>query len=117
MPVQYHVNHHHTSPPSTDQFFKDDTTKENFPTAPLNDDSWLEDQTPDGQLCTHDASQPNHLCHYPCPCANLDFTWKLPPSLTLAADELEYDIMDLMDTDLEDIIREYREVTQLHISM
>ena len=35
-------------------------------------------------------------------------TWtlhgNLPPSLTLAAAEFEYDIMDLMDTDLKDIM-------------
>ena len=100
------MNHHHTSPPSTNQFFKNDTTKENFSTAPLDDDVWLEDQTPDKQLCIHDASQPNHLCHYPCPYANLDFAWNLPPSLTLAAaePEPEYNIMDLMNTDVEDIM-------------
>ena len=38
--VQHHIYIHQTSPPSTDQFFKDDTTKENFPTAPLDDDIW-----------------------------------------------------------------------------
>ena len=92
------------SPPSTDQFFKDDTTEENFPTAPLDDDVWLEDQSPDRQLCIHDAAQLIHPCHYPCPYANLDFAQNLPPSLTPAAAELEYHIMDFMDTDLEDII-------------
>ena len=92
------------SPSSTDQLFKDDTTKENFLTAPLDDDIWLADQTPERQLCIHDTSQPNHLCHYPCPYANLNFAQNLLPSLTLAAAELEYDIMDLMDTDLEDIM-------------
>ena len=78
--------------------------KKIFPTTPLDDDIWLEDQSPDRQLCIHDASQLNHLCHYPCPYANLNFTQNLPPSLTLAAAEFEYDIMDLMDTDLEDIM-------------
>ena len=92
------------SPPSTDQLFKDDTIKEYFPTAPLDDDVWSEDQTPDRQLCVHDASQLNHLCHYPWPYANLNFAQNLPPSLTLAAAEFEYDIMDLFVTDLEDIL-------------
>ena len=36
--------------------------KKIFHTAPLDDDIWLEDQTPDRQLCIHDESQPNHLC-------------------------------------------------------
>ena len=98
------MNHHHTSPPSIDQFFKDDTTKENFPTAPLDDDIWSEGQTPDRQFCIHDTSQLNHMCHYPCPNANLNFARNLPPSLKLEAAELGYDIMDLMDADLEDIM-------------
>ena len=104
LPVQCHMNHHNMSPPSTDQFFKDDVTKENFPTAPLDDDIWLKDQTPDRHLCIHDTSQPNHLCHYPCPYANLNFTRNLLPSLTLEAAEFGYNIMDLMDADLEDIM-------------
>ena len=91
-------------PPSTDQFFKDDTTEKHFPTAPLDDDIWLENQTADRQLGIHEASQPNYLCHYPWPYANLNFAWNLPPSLTLEAAEFEYDTMDLMDADLKDII-------------
>ena len=31
LPVQHHMNHHHMSPPSIDQFFKDDTTPKIFP--------------------------------------------------------------------------------------
>ena len=104
LPVQHHVNQHHMSPLSTDQFFKDETTKENFPTAPPDDGVWLEDQKPDWQLCIHDASQPNHLFHYTCSYANLDFACNLTPSLTPAVAKLEYGIMDLMDTDLEDIM-------------
>ena len=103
-PVQHHVNNHHKSPLSTDHFFKDDKTEENFPIVPLDDDAWVEDQNPDRQLCIHDASQPNHLCPYPCPYANLDFAWNLPPSLIPAVAELEYDIMDLRNRDHEDIM-------------
>ena len=94
-PVQHHVNHHHMSTPSTDQFFKDDTTKENFPTAPLDDDVWSEDQTQDRHLCILDTSQSTHLCHYPCPYVNLNFEMDLPPSPTLGAAEFRYGIMDL----------------------
>ena len=57
LPVQHHVNHHHTSPPSIDQFFQEDTTKETFPTTPIDDDVWLEDQTPDRQLILRIACQ------------------------------------------------------------
>ena len=104
LPVQHHMIHHHMSPPSTDQFFKDDTTEENFPTAPLDDDIWLEDEMPYRHLCTHDTSQLDHLCHYPCPYANLNFARNLPSSLTPEAAECGYDIMDLMDADLKDIM-------------
>ena len=65
------------SPPRTDQLFKDDTTKENFLTGPLDDDIQLEDQTSDRQLCIHDAPQLNLLSHYLYPCANLDFATEL----------------------------------------
>ena len=104
LPVQHHMNHNHMCLPSTDQFFTDDTTEENFPTTPVDDDVWLEDQTPDRQLCIHDTSRLNHLCHNLCPYANLHFAKNLPPSLTPEAAEFEYDIMNLMDTDLEDIM-------------
>ena len=104
LPVQHHMNHQHTSAPSTDKFFKDDTTEENFPTAPLDDDNWSEDQIPDRHWCIHDTSQPNHLCHYSCPYANLNFAMDLPPSPTMEATEFGYGIMDLSDADLKDII-------------
>ena len=103
-PAQHHLNHHHTSPQSTNQFFKDDTTKENFPTALLDDDIWSEDHIPDRHLCIHDTSQLNHLCNYPCPYADLSFARNLTPSLTPEAAEFWHDIMDLMDADLEDIM-------------
>ena len=98
------MNHHNMSPPSTDQFFKDDTTEENFPTSPLDNDIWSEDQIPDRHLCILDTFQPNHLYHYPCPYANLNYARNLPPSLTPEAAESGYDIMDLMDPDLKDIM-------------
>ena len=104
LPVQLHMNHHHTSIPSTDQFLMDDTTEENFPTAPLDDDVWLGDQIPERHLCIYDTSQPTHLCHYPCPYANLNFEMDLSPSPTLEAIEFGYGIMDLSDRDLEDVM-------------
>ena len=42
LPVQHHINYNHMSIPSTDQFFQDATAEENFPTAPIDDDIWLE---------------------------------------------------------------------------
>ena len=98
------MNHHHTSPPSLDQFFTDDTTEENFPIAPLDDDVWPEDQISDRQLCIHDAPQQKHLYDYPYPYANLNIGWNLPLSLTPDLVEFEYDIIDLMDTHLKDIM-------------
>ena len=40
---------------------------ENFPTAPLDDDIWLEDPVPDRHLCIHKQSQSHYQCSYPCP--------------------------------------------------
>ena len=106
LPVQHHVNHHHMSAPSTDQFFMDGTTKENFPTAPLDDDIWSEDQIPDRHLFIHDTSQPTHLYHYSCPYVNLNFEMDLPWSPTLGAAEYGHGIMDLsnVSVDMEDIM-------------
>ena len=65
--VQLHMNYHHTSTPSTDQLFQDATAKTNSPTAPLDDDIWLEDPIPDRHLCIHEQSQLNYQCSYPLP--------------------------------------------------
>ena len=40
--------------------------EEHFPTAPLNDDVWIEEPVPDRHLCIHEDSQ-HDLCPYPCP--------------------------------------------------
>ena len=48
-PAQHHMDYHCTSTPGTDDSFQDVTAeeKEDFPTAPLDDDIWLEDPVPD----------------------------------------------------------------------
>ena len=49
---------HFTSTPSTNDSFQDATAEEeDFPTAPLDDDIWLEDPVPDRHLCIHEQSQ------------------------------------------------------------
>ena len=60
---------YHTSTPNTDDPFQDATEEEeeDFPTAPLDDDIWLEDPVPDRHLCIHEQSQPHYQCSYPCP--------------------------------------------------
>ena len=44
------------------------------------------------------------MCHYPCQYANLNFAQNVPPSLTPEAAEFKYDIMDLIDPHLKDIM-------------
>ena len=52
----------------TDNSFFDVTCEEeHFPTAPLDDDIWMEEPVPDRHLCIHEHSQPHDLCPYPCP--------------------------------------------------
>ena len=41
--------------------------EEDFPTAPIDDDIWLEDPVPERYLCIHEQSQPHYQCSYPCP--------------------------------------------------
>ena len=43
-----------------------DKEEEHFPTAPLNDDVWMEEPVRDRHLCIHEDSQ-HDLCPYPCP--------------------------------------------------
>ena len=40
--------------------------EEDFPTAPLNDDVWMEELVPDSHLCIHEHSQ-HSLCLSLCP--------------------------------------------------
>ena len=59
--------YHHTSIPSTDDSFQDATTEEEegFPTAPLDDDIWLEEPVPVRHLCIHEQLQTHYQCSYP----------------------------------------------------
>ena len=73
-----HNEHHCCTPtPNTEQLSTDfgnlawdDVTtpsKENFPTAPLDNLVWSEDPVPDRHLCIHEtAHEPNHQCSFPC---------------------------------------------------
>ena len=45
---------------------EEEDDEEHFPTAPLNDDVWMEEPVPDRHLCIHEHSQ-HDLCPYPCP--------------------------------------------------
>ena len=38
--------------------------EEHLPTAPFNDDIWMEEPVPDRHLCIHKHSQPHGLCPY-----------------------------------------------------
>ena len=92
-PVQQHKLYH-----CTDDSFQDATNEEEgFPTAPLNDDVWLEEPVPVRHLCIHEQSQPNFLCSYPCP-YHLD----LPP---LTPEDTYHDTMDFNDiSDSQDVM-------------
>ena len=94
--VQHHMNYHHMSTPRPDKFFKDATAKENFPTAPLDDDIWLGDPIPDRHVCIHKPAQSNYQCSYPCP-YRLDLPQSSPEDTTVPY----YELMDLNDTSLD----------------
>ena len=66
-PVEHQMAHHLT----TDSFQdvpseEEEEAEEHFPTAPLDDDVWMEEPVPDRHLCIHEQSQAHDLCPYPC---------------------------------------------------
>ena len=94
------MNYHHTSTSSTNEFFQDATAKEDFPTAPLDDAIWLEDQIPYKYLCIHEQLQWNYQCSYPCP-----YRLDLPQSSAEDATAPYYEMMDLNDiSDIQDVM-------------
>ena len=101
LPVQHHMNYHHTSTPSTDDSFQDATVEEeDFPMAPLNDTIWLEDPVPDRHTCIHQQSEPHFQCSYPCP-----YHLHLPHSSPEDAPASYYKMMDISDiSDLHDVM-------------
>ena len=98
-PVQQHMVYHHT-----DDSFQDATNEreeeEDFPTAPLDDDIWLEEPVQDMHFCIDEESQPHDQCSYPCP-YNLDQLHSTPED----APTPQYKMMDLSDIfDFQDVM-------------
>ena len=64
---------HHITPtmdPLLTEAWDDGTTSFNeyFPTVPVDDDVWTQEQILDRHLCMHERpDKPNHQCSYPCP--------------------------------------------------
>ena len=52
------MDYHHALTPGTDDSFEDILAgdEDHFPTAPLDDDIWLENPVPDRHLCIHEQS-------------------------------------------------------------
>ena len=84
-----------------DDSFQDATAEEkDFPTAPLDDNIWLEDPVPDRHLCIHKQSQPHYQCFYPCP-----YSLDLLHTTLEDAPAAYYEMMDISDiTDLQDVM-------------
>ena len=96
------MDFHHTSTPNTYDPFQDSTAEEeeDFPTAPLDGNIWLEDPVPDTHLWIHEQSQPHYQCSYPCP-YSLDLAHSTPKDATAPY----YEIMDLSEiSDLQDVM-------------
>ena len=84
-----------------DDSFQDATNEEeDFPTAPLDDDVWLEEPVPDRHFCIHEQSQLHDQCLYPCP-------YRLDELHSNLEDEPmpHYEMMDLSDiSDFQDVM-------------
>ena len=90
-PEEHPMAHHLTSIEEEDK--EEEDTEEDFPTAPLNDNVWMEKPVPDRHLCIHEHSQ-NKLCPYPC-LYSLD---QLHLTLDYAPQYMDLgDILDLAD--------------------
>ena len=92
---------HHTCSPCTDDSFLDATAEEeDFPTALIDDNIWLEDPVPDRYLYIHEQSQPHYDCSYPCP-----YSLDLPHSTPNDAPAPYYEMMDLNSiSNLQDVM-------------
>ena len=83
-----------------------------FPTAPLDDDIWMEDPVPDRHLCIHEDSQ-HDLCPYPFP-YSLD---QLHITLDYAPQYMDlsniFDFQDVITTASDEDIPNLEDVLQL----
>ena len=83
------------------------SSKENFPTVPLDDNVSSEYPIPDRCLCIQDTSdEPNHQCSYPCPYWSTTFRMDLLQTTPWNEAVFYYDLMDFSDisSDLPDIM-------------
>ena len=73
--------------------FQDMTTEEeDFPTAPLDADIWLEEPVPVRHLCICEQSQPHYQCPYLC-----TYSLHLLHSAPEDTSAPYYELMDLSD--------------------
>ena len=109
--IHHNLCHHIT--PTSDQFLTKawdaDTTsfEEHFPTAPLHDDVWAEEQILDRCLGIHKRPEElNHQCSNPFPCDSTTFSTDLLQSIPQNEAVFNYNQMDLSDisSDLPDIM-------------
>ena len=89
-PTEQQMVHHHTADSLQD--VTNEEEEEYFPTAPLDDDVWLEEPVPDRHLCLHEQSQPHDLCPYSCP-----YSWDELHPTPGNAPTPHYEMMDLSD--------------------
>ena len=54
-------------PDSTPVYSNSSDDKEDFQTAPLDDEHWTSEETPERPFCIHEHGLPHSLCQYPCP--------------------------------------------------
>ena len=97
---------------STDEDEEEEEEEENFPTAPLNDDVWMEESVPVKHLCIHEDSQ-HDLCLYPCPYSldQLHFASDYSPQYMDFSDIFNF--QDVMTTTSDEDIPNLEDVLQL----
>ena len=118
--LQHLMVSHCTSTLNTENSFQDSTSEEeeeDFPTAPLVDDVWLEDPIQVRHLCIQDQSQPQYQCSYPCS-YSLDLLHSAPEDTQAPYYEQMYicnisDFQDVITTTSDEDIPDLDDVFEL----
>ena len=100
---------HHLSSTEEDKE-EEKEEEEHFPTAPLNDDIWMEEPVPDMHLCIHEDSQ-HDLCPYPCPYSLDQLHLNYAPQYMDLSDSFNFE--DVTTTTSDEDIPNLEDVLQL----
>ena len=111
-PEEHQMAHHLTSAIEEGKGKEEEDAEEHFPTAPLNDDIWMQEPIPDRHLCIHEHSQHDLYLH-PCP-YSLDQLHLAPDYAPLSMDLSNiFNFPDVITTASDENVPTLEDVLQL----